>query len=428
LNAASGIGNAIFSAAGEAVNLVDLGLDSGVGSSRILSNTKVGQESRARVKGTREFLKNTATTAASKTYSAVKEKGLIGATGDAIGSSASKTGNFLHKAYIEGDLEAGAQVTGGLFTAAVPATAAAKVLRKGGGNTKLVGESDGKVTVNQGGCPCCFAGGTLVTTKAGLKPIEDIEEGEFVASKDDATGEVAWKPVTAKFVNDDDRLTYRLIVANESGEQEDYEVTDNHPFNVVGRGWVDSIDLDAGMTIPSHMGGVLTVVGITPLNRSPVTYNFEVGDFHTYFVGQHGAWVHNTCACDIGGKTRKQALKEAKDRAGIPRSQQSDRQWQVGDDINKKGGDYKNYEYSDKPGSHGRYYEYTDANEHKKVVVDHNKDPNPDKLRPDGSIQKHAHAGEAKPGHDPRNLDFKDPDVRYQNIETGKDHHIDYDD
>jgi RHS repeat-associated protein len=56
LNAASGIGNALFSVAGEAVNLVDLGLDSGVGSSRILSNTKVGQDSRARVKGTNVHL------------------------------------------------------------------------------------------------------------------------------------------------------------------------------------------------------------------------------------------------------------------------------------------------------------------------------------------------------------------------------------
>ncbi|SKA68178.1 PD-(D/E)XK nuclease family transposase [Thiothrix eikelboomii] len=26
-----------------------------------------------------------------------------------------------------------------------------------------------------------------------------------------------------------------------------------------------------------------------------VTDNFEVADFHTYFVGQFGAWVHNSC-------------------------------------------------------------------------------------------------------------------------------------
>jgi guanyl-specific ribonuclease Sa len=24
-------------------------------------------------------------------------------------------------------------------------------------------------------------------------------------------------------------------------------------------------------------------------------YNFEVADFHTYFVGDDGAWVHNSC-------------------------------------------------------------------------------------------------------------------------------------
>jgi RHS repeat-associated protein len=155
LNAASGIGNALFSVAGEAVNLVDLGLDSGVGSSRMLSNTKVGQESRARVKGTREFLKNTAKTAASKTQAAVKEKGFIGATGDAIGSSASKTGNFLHKAYIEGDLDAGAKLSGGLYTGAVPVAGASKLLGRGrrgssndsttGQKADIVGESSSKV-------------------------------------------------------------------------------------------------------------------------------------------------------------------------------------------------------------------------------------------------------------------------------------------
>lgn len=24
-------------------------------------------------------------------------------------------------------------------------------------------------------------------------------------------------------------------------------------------------------------------------------YNLEVEDYHTYFVGEHGIWVHNTC-------------------------------------------------------------------------------------------------------------------------------------
>ena len=30
------------------------------------------------------------------------------------------------------------------------------------------------------------------------------------------------------------------------------------------------------------------------------TYNFEVADFHTYYVGVNGLLVHNTCVEPIG--------------------------------------------------------------------------------------------------------------------------------
>ena len=41
----------------------------------------------------------------------------------------------------------------------------------------------------------CFVAGTLIHTKDGLKAIEDIQIGDLVLSKDDQTGEVAYKPV-----------------------------------------------------------------------------------------------------------------------------------------------------------------------------------------------------------------------------------------
>ncbi|RBP48517.1 polymorphic toxin-type HINT domain-containing protein [Arenicella xantha] len=148
-------------------------------------------------------------------------------------------------------------------------------------------------------CPCCFAGATLVATKSGLKPISEVAEGDLVASRNDETGEMQWKEVTVKFVFDDDRLTYSLTIKTESGEIESYEVTDNHPFNVIGEGWVDSIDLKPGMQIDSLDGQILTVVSLESLNQSPITYNIEVDGFHTYFVGELGAWVHNSCACGL---------------------------------------------------------------------------------------------------------------------------------
>ncbi|RZK38895.1 MAG: hypothetical protein EOO61_07635 [Hymenobacter sp.] len=111
---------------------------------------------------------------------------------------------------------------------------------------------------------------------------------------------------------------------------------------------------------------------------------------------------------------RRQALNQAKDRAGIPRSQQPETQWEVGNDPKRRG--MKNYNYAEDPAHHGRFYEYKDANGHKRVVVEHTNDP----LR-----KPHAYAGMPKQGSDPKSYDFKRN--RYAKIvDSDGDHHIDY--
>jgi hypothetical protein len=169
---------------------------------------------------------------------------------------------------------------------------------------------------NAGGCPCCFAAGTKVLTKNGLKPIEEIQEGDYVASRNEETGEVDWKPVTTLFEYDDDRITYLLKLVDEAGSEEILEVTDNHPFWIEDLGWIESGKLKPGMRVSNYNGGYLTVVELTTLNASPVTYNFEVADFHTYFVGEKRAWVHNQCPCrkdEIahGGYNNRKAQRKA---------------------------------------------------------------------------------------------------------------------
>ena len=110
---------------------------------------------------------------------------------------------------------------------------------------------------------------------------------------------------------------------------------------------------------------------------------------------------------------RSEAFNEARDRAGVPRSQQPVRQWTVGGDINKKGCDFSSYRYDSNPTSHGLYYEYDTPNG-RVVVVDHTND-----------IYPHFHAGKPKPYYDPYTYDFKN--YRYSNIVIpGKDTHIYY--
>ena len=111
---------------------------------------------------------------------------------------------------------------------------------------------------------------------------------------------------------------------------------------------------------------------------------------------------------------RKEAFNEAKNRAGIPYSQQPTRQWVVGDDVTRKG--YKNYEYNTNPTAHGRYYEY-DTPLGKRVVAEHTNDT---------TKGLHMHAGQPK-GKNPNihTYDFKQE--RYAKI-YGKDNdwHIYY--
>jgi hypothetical protein len=56
-------------------------------------------------------------------------------------------------------------------------------------------------------------------------------------------------------------------------------------------------DLAVGDRIQSHDGDILTLTKRRAAKALHDTFNFEVADFHTYFVGEDGAWVHNMKDC-----------------------------------------------------------------------------------------------------------------------------------
>lgn len=144
------------------------------------------------------------------------------------------------------------------------------------------------------GC-CCFAAGTPVLTADGTKPIEEIREGDLVQSRDPITGATSLKPVT-QLIHTEGKALFRLTLRNASGQLDVIEVTDNHPYWVHGKGWIDSSKLKPGMRLDSFQKKRLTVVSLQPLGRVEKTYNFTVADYHTYFAGASNAFVHN-CAC-----------------------------------------------------------------------------------------------------------------------------------
>ena len=137
----------------------------------------------------------------------------------------------------------------------------------------------------------CFIAGTLVATKNGLVPIENIEPGDLVWATDEKTGETALKEVVQLFRNETEEWVHVTL----NGEE--LTCTPNHPFYSPVKGWTSAVDLRAGDILVMLNGEYVVVEQVHhELLESPeITYNFEVEDYHTYYVGEESILVHNKC-------------------------------------------------------------------------------------------------------------------------------------
>lgn len=150
--------------------------------------------------------------------------------------------------------------------------------------------------------PKCFVAGTAVVTSVGLVAIEHIKPGDMVLAENEETGEIAYKEVVQTFTNISNEITH-VTVTTEDGQTETIDATPHHPFYVEGKGWVDACALHAGMVVWLADGtkAIVTDVVTEGLEHPVTVYNFEVTDFHTYFVGESGVLVHNL---NCGGTTK----------------------------------------------------------------------------------------------------------------------------
>lgn len=223
----------------------------------------------------------------------------------------------------------------------------------------------------------CFVAGTLVHTKDGLKPIDQIKVGDWVLSRPENPEEgteTACKRVTQTFRFENKPVVkfdwFQRPIDDPTGEKYNDRsvkynavfVTPNHPVWVEGHGWVaverlhepgkrqsflrgdewghPSLRLMDGSAC--HIGDVnecfltdqsqvvytdymsefllyghLWDFAVSPPKKistslvayeddwsdseadepvvfATMVYNIEVEDWHTYFVGSTGLWVHNT--------------------------------------------------------------------------------------------------------------------------------------
>ena len=137
----------------------------------------------------------------------------------------------------------------------------------------------------------CFVAGTLVLTEDGEKPIESIKVGDYVYSTDPETGESDYKEVLQTFINESSELVHIHV----NGEE--IVSTPTHPFYSPVRGWTSAVDLRAGDILVLSNGEYVVVEQVQhEILEAPVkVYNFEVQDFHTYYVGKNSVLVHNKC-------------------------------------------------------------------------------------------------------------------------------------
>lgn len=78
---------------------------------------------------------------------------------------------------------------------------------------------------------------------------------------------------------------------------EEIVCTAEHPFYVVGKGFVPARELNEGDNLISSDGVQVKTdfLKIEYLQFSETTYNFEVEDFHTYYVSKNYFLTHNKC-------------------------------------------------------------------------------------------------------------------------------------
>ena len=89
------------------------------------------------------------------------------------------------------------------------------------------------------------------------------------------------------------------------GESKPIGVTYNHPFRSADRNdWVVAGELKKGEQVVTRTG-TTKVISVKKRPGQEEVYNLEVHKDHTFFVGETGAWVHNSCVHWDGTNWRK---------------------------------------------------------------------------------------------------------------------------
>lgn len=216
-------------------------------------------------------------------------KGTLKILGELLGQEASDT---VARATQCGAYDLG-KVIGSYVSPAVALKLASKLTKYGGKLADAV-----KATKADLGC-ASFVAGTPVLTPQGMQAIERIGKESWVHSRDDEHWSDAPQAVQEIFTRV--APSYRVLRT----ERETFQLTDEHPLWVQGKGWTKALEVTDEDVLASLTGDVL--VKSNELIQKPIkVYNFSVAKTPNYFVGNSGLWAHNAkCALPMPYKAPK---------------------------------------------------------------------------------------------------------------------------
>jgi hypothetical protein len=148
----------------------------------------------------------------------------------------------------------------------------------------------------------CFVAGTPVRLRYGCKPIEQVQKGDRVLSRDqyNPSGPVVEQVVEETFIR-----TAPVIRLRVCGQE--LRPTGEHPFYVPGRGWVLAWSLRPGDVLHTLEGEAVRVERVEDKGEVERVYNVRVRQLQTYFVGDEvwgfAIWSHNTNGHEAGTQT-----------------------------------------------------------------------------------------------------------------------------
>lgn len=133
----------------------------------------------------------------------------------------------------------------------------------------------------------CFTGDTKIAVENGYKNIKDIKVGDYVYSYNLETKTKELNKVSRTFIHQKDEI-YTLKVNNQL-----IHTTEEHPFYVINKGWVNTEKLNFNDKLLSVKTGPTSIQNISKRNNKTYVYNIEVENNHNYLITTDEILVHN---------------------------------------------------------------------------------------------------------------------------------------